>query len=910
MTSMAALTEQPGPSRVTEPERPRILMLAYACAPERGSEPGTGWNHAVEAASQFETWVICEQHDCQEAVTGYLERHGDIEGLHFVFLAETRLERTLGSIPGISYVGYNLWNRRAAALARRLHETHRFALVHQVTFTGFREPGYLWQLGIPFVWGPLGGAQNYPWRFLAAAGFVPAVCETLRSVINQFQLHCSFRVGRAATCAAVLLAATTTNQRAIARAHRVAPVTFPDTGVRRIAAPRPPAGHEGPLRILWCGLLIPRKALHLLIEALTQLPPNVPWELRVVGTGPCEAEWRRLAARRGVDHRIRWLGSVPHREALVQFDWADIFAFTSLRDTTGTVLVEALAAGLPIVCLDHQGGADVVDETCGVKIEVTHPRKVIADLAEAITRLSREPETRDTLGRGALRRAEHYLWSEQGKRMADLYRQVLSETAEVPSGVAPAIAAAGSVTNEISGADTYVAGPVLPGPATPAASVSLAAHGAADRTLPARLGRLWQRNGRSSILALFDQAVVSAVRFATTVLIGHFCGAAELGSYALIFSLMLAVQNVLDSMILGPFIVYGSRLSGDRKARYCGSVMLQGVLVAGVAATVFAGASLVLLRWSGGSTLGTALGVLAAAIPFIMLHQFGRRFAFADLDLRSAIALDAAAALIQLAGFAVLVVGGELSATAVFGLAGVAAAVPSLAWLYRNRRVFGFRRAEIRTDSRRNWRLGRWMLASQLASTLGTYAGTWLLAIFLDVRLAGVYAACASIVCLTNPVLLGLGNVLAPRAARAFAEGGTAGLRRVSRESAFLMVGLTGAVALVIGLFGSEALAVLYGPAYASSQAVVILLSVTTMFTAVALVADQGLTALERSDLGLAGQVLGVASTCLVGWLAIPRWGIVGAACGPLLGSLLAAIFLVTCHEFLTHPGQGMGGTA
>ena len=408
--------------------RARILLVAYSCIPERGSEPGTGWNHAVEAAKNFDTWVICEGDASEPEIRAYFERHDPIAGLHFEYLAESLLERLLKWVPGAKYLAFGLWNCRAGRLARRLHEKYGFDLVHQVTFTGFREPGYLWKLDATFVWGPIGGAQNYPWRFLAKGGPYALLKEGGRGIINILQMRYSPRVRRAARRATLLLAATTTNRRAIIAAHGVTPVLFPDTGVRQLCEVSSASRTSGTLRILWCGVLSPHKALHLLIEALGAVPDDVAWELHVVGDGPFRAKWQRLAKTWGVDDRISWLGWIPHRESLTQYTWADIFVFTSLRDTTGTVLPEALAAGLPIVCLDHQGAADVVDASCGIKIAVTRPNEVIAGLRQAIEGLSREPETRERLGRGASRRAEDYLWPELGKRMAKMYRRVIAES--------------------------------------------------------------------------------------------------------------------------------------------------------------------------------------------------------------------------------------------------------------------------------------------------------------------------------------------------------------------------------------------------------------------------------------------------------------------------------------------------
>ncbi len=394
-----------------------------------------GWNRAVEAAKEFDTWVIVGEEESDQEIRAHIESRGPIPRLHFAYVPESLLERTLKRIPGLLYLAYNLWNRRAARLARQLHATHHFDLVHQVTLSGFREPGYLWTLDAPFVWGPVGGAQNYPWRFLGKAGPVAAVAEVVRSIVNELQLRYSPRVRRAAHRAALVLAGTTTNHAAMVRHHHVKAVMFPDTGVRGLSG-RPPGIHgDNTLRILWCGILSPRKALHLLIEALARVPREVAWELHIVGAGACGRKWQRLAKVLGIADRIEWLGWISHEESLAQFAWADVFVFTSLRDTTGTVLLEALAAGLPIICLDHQGAADVVDASCGVKIPVTKPSSVIAGLAESIRLLGRDAALRESLSQGALLRSDRYLWAEQGKRLSRLYWQIITESRAARSGL-------------------------------------------------------------------------------------------------------------------------------------------------------------------------------------------------------------------------------------------------------------------------------------------------------------------------------------------------------------------------------------------------------------------------------------------------------------------------------------------
>ncbi len=391
-------------NRLSSP--PRLLLLAHYCHPEMGSEPGLGWNRALQAAKLYPTWVLCDESFNRVGIERHLEIHGPIENLHFVYVPPNRWEQRLRLIPGTFYFAYHLWHLRAYRIARCLHEHQRFALVHQVNSNGFREPGYLWKLDAPFVWGPVGGAQNYPWRFLASAGVKGAVGEAIRNVLNALQIRFSPRVGKAARKAAAFLAATTTNSNALAPRRGAMPQVMLETGVNSPAVP--PLrnfDHGGPLRLMWSGVFEHRKALHLLLEAVAALPSRVKYELHILGRGPMDRRWRRIAQRLNVEPHCRWLGWLDQEVRKREYLWADLFVFTSLRDTSGTVVLETFAAGTPVVCLDHQGMADIVTKQCGVKIPVTTPREVIAALRDAIVRLHDDRHELARLSRGASERA-------------------------------------------------------------------------------------------------------------------------------------------------------------------------------------------------------------------------------------------------------------------------------------------------------------------------------------------------------------------------------------------------------------------------------------------------------------------------------------------------------------------------
>jgi len=393
-------------------------------------------------AKHFDTWVICEEHDFRGDIERYLRENGGIDNLHFCFVPRVvtsrRLWRWVYKLRPLYYLAYNRWHRRAYRYAVALHRQIGFDIVHQSTMCGFREPGRMWRVDAPFVWGPVGGTQQYPWRFLALAGVAGALKEGARNVVNTLQLRFSRRVRQAADSAATVITAIPSGKRAFERFYGVKPVCVLDVAVPDVTAvTRRYDRSAGPLRLLWSGTFEHHKALPLLIRALSRMPDDTRYELRILGQGPLEKRWRRLARGAGVCRNCTWMGWLPHKEATGQYDWADVFVFTSLRDTCGSVVLEALSRGLPVICLDHQGAGSVVTGECGIKIPVTTPRRVIAELRDAIVTVGRDRHILEELSRGAVERARQYQWSRHGERIADIYRQVLVKREKAASHKGP-----------------------------------------------------------------------------------------------------------------------------------------------------------------------------------------------------------------------------------------------------------------------------------------------------------------------------------------------------------------------------------------------------------------------------------------------------------------------------------------
>lgn len=179
------------------------------------------------------------------------------------------------------------------------------------------------------------------------------------------------------------------------------------------------------------GRLEPVKGHAYLLEAFATVASHFPQLLLVlVGDGPLRTALQGLAARLGIASRVRFLGWREDVPALLHA--FDLFAFPSLNEGMGRGLVEAMAAGLPIVAFRAGGIPEVLGEgEAGLLVEAGNA----AALAHGIARLLRDPGLRSRLRTAAQARADYYSIETMLAKIAALYRKLL-EGADEPGGEA------------------------------------------------------------------------------------------------------------------------------------------------------------------------------------------------------------------------------------------------------------------------------------------------------------------------------------------------------------------------------------------------------------------------------------------------------------------------------------------
>ena len=194
-------------------------------------------------------------------------------------------------------------------------------------------------------------------------------------------------------------------------------------GTDPVAVPRERWERGSTFEVLFAGRLVDLKGCRLALEAFAHFAQGRPdARLRFAGRGPEEARLRAAADAAGVGEHVRFLGHLEHAEVLERMARADVFLFPSFEGG-GMVVVEALARGCPVVCLDFGGPGEMVGEDRGIRVPLVPDFELAtACLADALCLLYEDDDLRRSLGRGARTwAAEHAVWRVKGEHLEEIY---------------------------------------------------------------------------------------------------------------------------------------------------------------------------------------------------------------------------------------------------------------------------------------------------------------------------------------------------------------------------------------------------------------------------------------------------------------------------------------------------------
>lgn len=400
----------------------RILVAAYACEPNQGSEPGVGWHWVQEIARENETWVITRSNN--RSVIEATQGASLNANLRFEYVdlprALTFWKRKQRGVRTYYY----LWQFTALVRGYALHQRMRFHLSHHVTFVNASVWTFLGLLPIPFIWGPIGNNPRLPWQLLPDTH---ARCkDTLRAFLQVLgrSLDPLYWISLIRASQVLLINSEVSKTFPLNWLGKHKLQVQSAIGVDQVVS----WGEKAPTpqtEILFVGRLIAMKGAHLALDAFGALASKYPdTRLTLLGDGPEESALRSRIAGCSWQERVRFVAWQPLQAVSRFMGEADIFLFPSMEGA-GMVVLEAMASGLPIVCLDYGGPGTMVADKCGIKVPVQDWATTVSSLCDAMSRLVSDPNLRKEMGmRGRTHVEEHYLWSRKAAVLSTLYDHV------------------------------------------------------------------------------------------------------------------------------------------------------------------------------------------------------------------------------------------------------------------------------------------------------------------------------------------------------------------------------------------------------------------------------------------------------------------------------------------------------
>lgn len=402
----------------------KILVSAYGCEPGKGSEQGVGWNWVLEMARNNKLFVVTRSNN-RESIEANLPKEV-ADNIEFYYYDTAKVIKGLKKRARGLYFYYFCWQLGIIPTLRRIIKHHRPDYSMHLTFGSMWMPTFLPWFRTPFIWGPIGGGDCEPRSFFSKLPFKQRVGAYLRVIMNKsvvFNLPLWFNCSRAV---AILCRTKSSGDVLLSRFNKKKHVILESAIEMLPQKQESDLSSNSAIRLVTTGRLTASKNIVTAVRALADLRlKGVDLEYRIIGSGSEKARIEAEVAKFELQNRVKIIDEMTRDMVVEELRKSDIFLFPSLREGGSWALMEAMAVGLPVVCLDWSGMKIITDDQSAIRLPVTNPAQVVKDMADAIFKLVNDSELRCRMGEAGRQRIEQeFSWGAKGRFMESLLEEL------------------------------------------------------------------------------------------------------------------------------------------------------------------------------------------------------------------------------------------------------------------------------------------------------------------------------------------------------------------------------------------------------------------------------------------------------------------------------------------------------
>lgn len=355
-----------------------ILYIAYSCSPYGGSEEAIGWNIPLAMSKDHNVFVVTKIEQ-KEAIDDYCSKNQ--VNIKFTYVDIKKVYKKI--FKGALYSGrLNVWLKASYDIVKKICDTNDIDIIHQINPVEFRSVGEYYKFNnVKYVAGPLGGGEYIPSQLNKYLSIKDKFIEFVRLKQNQKAIRRYKKSNLFSRIDCVMFANSETENYLVNNGIDIKnSIIATEVGIKEDSIDYlQEIKNIDETVFISVGRLVYRKGHKLLLDAFSRLEPSLSYKLYIVGGGPELDSLVDYANKKGLGDKVIFCGKIPYANISEEYKKADVFVLPSLRETTGTVVMEALAHGLPIVAAKAYGAKTILDEETGYLYDIDGDKDEIVE---------------------------------------------------------------------------------------------------------------------------------------------------------------------------------------------------------------------------------------------------------------------------------------------------------------------------------------------------------------------------------------------------------------------------------------------------------------------------------------------------------------------------------------------------
>lgn len=401
-----------------------ILYVAFPCNPYSGSESKIGWNIPLENSKIKENKIIVITiRDMKNNIDNYIKKNGNVDIEFYYVDLPTCVKKVLKRLPTIKLQLYHKLVYRL--IKKRIVEKYRIDIIHQITPVEFRSIGNYYKFkNVKFIVGPVGGGEYIPvgFSYYIRKNYI---IEKIRKVLN-YVSKMNLKSNKQKLKNTNIIFANNETKEYLNLKQKIN-IIMPEIGLREDEIVDNSLNDcSDIITFIVSGRLIYRKGHEFLLETLKTIPENYDYIVKIIGDGKEYKNIQKIINKNiNLKKHVKMLGNIDFSKMDYEYSNSDILIMPSLRETTGSVVLEAMAKGLPVITIKRFGAKEIIDNKSGYLYDGNSKEELIESLKNIILNCIENKELVRKKSKVCLKKANDFLFSKKIIYYNELYKEIL-----------------------------------------------------------------------------------------------------------------------------------------------------------------------------------------------------------------------------------------------------------------------------------------------------------------------------------------------------------------------------------------------------------------------------------------------------------------------------------------------------